>query len=330
MCPARRINPATTTTLMQPPRHPEDTSSTVLAHLSDPHLPLPAGVPPTAVLNKRLLGLLSWYTKRHKRYLPETLDRLVADLHAQAPDWITVTGDLTNLGLESEYRQARAWLDRLADPARVMIVPGNHDATVPGAWEQGAAHWAPYWQGDATDAAVDDVDNAFPVLRRRGPLALIGLSSAVASPAGLAVGRVGAAQRERLVQLLRSTRAEGLFRVLLIHHPLIEGTVSRRKRLVDSAELQALLVAEGIELVIHGHGHESHHQALETRDGRAPVIGVPSASSVHGELAAYHLYRITRAGRGWELELTARRVGMDHRVETSTCTTQSIERAHAA
>lgn len=310
----------------QPDRQTQNT--TVLAHLSDPHLPLPTGISPTAVLNKRLLGLLSWYTKRHKRYLPETLDALVDDLKAHSPDWITLTGDLTNLGLESEFRQARRWLDQTADPEQLMLVPGNHDATVSGAWEHGAPYWEPFWRGD--DAPDEDVDRAFPVLRRRGNLALIGVSSVIASPAGFAVGRVGEAQRERLRELLRRTRAEGLCRVLLLHHPLIEGTVSRRKRLIDGPELTALLAEEGVELVLHGHGHRSHRKDLETTDGIAPVIGVPSASSVHGELAAYHLYRISPTREGWELESAARRLSADgHGFETGATVTQSLPREHA-
>jgi 3',5'-cyclic AMP phosphodiesterase CpdA len=183
----------------------------MLAHLSDPHLPLPGRLPLRELLNKRLPSLLSWHLKRHRRHRPDILARLVADMHDHAPDLIMVSGDLTNLGLDCEYRAARGWLDALGDASRVMTVPGNHDALVAGAWERGAAQWQPYWQGDVPPD-TDDVTHAFPVLRRRGPLALIGLSSAVASPPGFATGEVGAAQRARLAALLRATRAEGLFR----------------------------------------------------------------------------------------------------------------------
>lgn len=300
----------------------------VLAQLSDPHLPLPGRISPFEICNKRLLGLLSWYTRRRHRYRPETLAALVDDLHRQAPDWITVSGDLTNLGLESEFRQARDWLERLAAPERLLVVPGNHDATVPGAWQRGASWWEPYWQGDGAPTA--DVNTAFPVLRRRGPLALIGLSTAVASPAGRAVGEVGEPQRRQLAALLRRTREAGLCRILILHHPLLEGTVKARKRLLDSEALCAVLATEGVELVIHGHGHKSHHLHLDTFDGRAPVIGVPSASSATQEYAAYHLYRIRPAADGWTLELEVRRwQPQDGGVETAERITESLPRAHA-
>ncbi len=282
----------------------DEQNGTVLAHLSDPHLPLPPGVPPLSVLNKRLLSLLSWHSKRRHDHLRDTLDRLVADLHSQGPDLIAVTGDLTNLGLELEYRRARDWLEALGDPARVMVIPGNHDALIRGAWDSGAAHWRPYWQGDET--AQEGVSRAFPTLRRRGPLALIGVSSVIASPPGQATGDVGDAQRARLATLLRRTREQHLCRVVLIHHPPLDGTVTHRKRLHDAAELRTVLADEGVELVLHGHSHRSHLQMLQTRDGPAPVIGVPSASSMHHEPAAYHLYQITPTAEGWELKLSPR------------------------
>ena len=308
---------------------PEAREGVMLAHLSDPHLPLPGGVRPRAVLNKRLLGLLSWRLKRHRRHRPETLAALVADLQDHAPDLIMVSGDLTNLGLEVEYRRARAWLDALGDPSRVMTIPGNHEALVTGAWESGAAQWQPYWQGDVAPES-GDVAQAFPVLRRREGLALIGVSSAIATPPGFAGGQVGTAQLDRLSGLLRQTRDEGLFRLLMIHHPPIEGTVSARKALHDGAALRAVLAREGVEMVLHGHSHKSHQQMLPTQDGPAPVIGVPSASSMHHEPAAYNLYHIARTGQGWQVTLRPRRLTGARQVEAGPCTSLEIARAHAA
>src|SRR3979411_36550 len=82
-----------------------------LAHLSDPHLP-PL---PTARLRdlagKRALGYLNWPRNRHKYHRRDVLDALVADMQAQRPDHIAVTGDLVNLALDAEFAPARAWLE---------------------------------------------------------------------------------------------------------------------------------------------------------------------------------------------------------------------------
>ncbi|ARE81614.1 metallophosphoesterase family protein [Roseovarius mucosus] len=308
---------------------PETGAGITLAHLSDPHLPLTGPVPWHSVLNKRALSLLSWHRKRRHHHRPEILAMLIADMRDHAPDQIAVTGDLTNLGLESEYRAARRWLENLGRPERVMVIPGNHEALIRGAWDAGAAQWLPYWQGDAAPVTVD-VSDAFPYMRRRGMLALIGVSSAVATPPAFASGAVSPAQLARLAPMLRKARDAGLCRVLMIHHPPLDGTVSARKALRDAAAFRAVLQAEGVELVLHGHSHRHHHQTLETRDGPASVIGVPSASSLYPEAAAYHLYHIRPTAAGWEIDVTARHATREQEMATGRCTRLTLARAHAA
>ena len=56
-----------------------------------------------------------------------------------------------------------------------------------------AGAFAKYLRGDA---AVDGAP--FPFVRRRGPLALIGVSSAVPTPPLMATGRLGRAQLDAL------------------------------------------------------------------------------------------------------------------------------------
>src|SRR3954469_22002235 len=148
----------------------------VLAHLSDPHLPpLP---PPSRreLAGKRALGYLNWTRNRHAIHRREVLDAIVADMQAQHPDHIAVTGDLVNLALEAEFAPAHAWLAGLGRPDRVSVIPGNHDAYVRATRHHFAATFGDFMRGDAA-AASDPV--RIPFLRRRGPLALIGVSSAV-------------------------------------------------------------------------------------------------------------------------------------------------------
>lgn len=77
-----------------------------------------------------MLGYVNWTRNRHKYQRREVLDALVADVRAQAPDHIAVTGDLVNLAMEAEFAPARAWLDGVGPPDRVTTIPGNHDAYV--------------------------------------------------------------------------------------------------------------------------------------------------------------------------------------------------------
>jgi 3',5'-cyclic AMP phosphodiesterase CpdA len=275
-----------------------------LAHLSDPHLPPLPAVRLADLAGKRALGYLHWTRKRHKYHLCDVLDALVKDMQAQAPDHIAITGDLVNLALEAEFAPSRAWLESVGAPDRVTAVPGNHDAYVRATQHRFAEAWGNYLGGDDATGA------AFPSVRRRGPLVLISLSSAVPTPPLMATGTLGQTQLEALEHLLAGLSADQAFRVLLIHHPLRSD--ARTKRLTDSQPLLALLKRYGVDLVLHGHDHVHSTIWIEGPNGTIPAIGVPSASALaHGRYpaAAYNLFAIERDGAAWRVEQIVR--GMD-------------------
>jgi len=280
-----------------------------LAHLSDPHLaPLPAARL-RDLAGKRAFGYLNWTRNRHKFHRRDVLDALVSDMQAQAPDHIAITGDLVNLALEAEFAPSRAWLESVGAPDRVTVIPGNHDAYVRATRHHFAEAWGHYFDGDdGRDGGV-----TFPSLRRRGPLALISVSSAVPTPPLMATGRLGRTQLDALERVLARLSAEQAFRVLLIHHPLHSD--SRVKRLTDSSKLLALLKQHGVELILHGHDHVHSTIWIDGPGSSIPAIGVPSASAVaHGRYpgAAYNLFSIERDGAAWRCEQTVR--GMDDKL----------------
>ena len=65
-----------------------------------------------------------------------TLGTIVEAIKADKPDHLAVTGDLVNLALDAELELARLWLETLGRPEDVSVVPGNHDAYVPGAFDK--------------------------------------------------------------------------------------------------------------------------------------------------------------------------------------------------
>ena len=293
----------------------------MLAHLSDPHLaPLPR--PRIAELaSKRLTGYLNWLRKRRAVHRSDVLATITGDLARARPDHIAVTGDLVNIALPAEFEHARRWLETLGEPTEVSLVPGNHDAYVAGADVLGARHWAPYMAGDAaTVGATDTCDRdrppappagesaeTFPFLRIRGPVALIGVSTAVPTPPFMATGRLGAPQIARMSALLADAAAQ--FRVVLIHHPPHVVPKARFKRLVDAAAFRDAIAAAGAELVIHGHDHVRSLSWIDGPGGRVPVIGVPSASAAFGtdhDAAGYNLYRIDGRPGAWSCEVSCR------------------------
>lgn len=290
-----------------------------LAHLSDVHLAPPPGIPLRHLNLKRGLGYLNWQRGRRHAHQRPALDLVVADMLAHRPDHIAVTGDLINLGLPAEYEAAREWLEDLGAPDSVTVVPGNHDVYTNLRGDPGVARWADFMRADAWGAKLTEgAREPFPFVRRVGPAALIGLNSAVETPPFVAAGRLGGAQLAALAELLSKVEAEGLIRVVLIHHPPLPGQGPASRSLRDAAALQDVLAEHGAELVLHGHNHrDSHVDFARVSNGgarrRIPVIGIASGSigrRHRGEpLGRYNLLRIARVDNRAHIEFVTR--GLD-------------------
>lgn len=281
-----------------------------LAHFSDPHLgPLPR-LRPAELIGKRFFGYLSWMRRRRHIHKQEVLDSLARDLADLSPDHIAVTGDLTNISLPGEFVQVAQWLRGLAAPDRLTVIPGNHDAYVAMPWDQSLGLWSDFMSGD-------DGECVFPFIRRRGSVALIGLSSALPTPIGFASGNLGRGQLERLETCLNTLGGEGVFRVLLLHHPPQSGGASWRKRLVDAPAFRDVVQRSGAELILHGHNHDFADARVGAGPREIRVFGVPSASAAHvthKPQAHYSLYGIEGTGTGWEVSVRRRGLDIDRGV----------------
>ncbi|WP_127145294.1 metallophosphoesterase family protein [Pelagibacterium montanilacus] len=283
-----------------------------LAHISDIHLaPLPS-VSLRALMSKRITGFINWKLQRNRHMRRDTLTDLVAHMRNQQADLVAVTGDMVNLGLDAEAERAANWLTQLGGPETVCLVPGNHDAYVPGALEAARTLYGDYMSGTTLGA------HPFPFVRRHGDVAVIGLSSAIATGPFIAAGRLGKAQIARAARLLKVLGAEGLFRVVLIHHPpQDEFARSRSKGLWDAPELRDVLAGTGAELILHGHTHISSVSSVPGPTGDIPVVGVASASAApdgHDAPARYNLFDIEKVGTAWNClmrEYGYQRIGDD-------------------
>jgi 3',5'-cyclic AMP phosphodiesterase CpdA len=290
-----------------------------LAHVSDVHLSPLAGLALRHLNVKRSLGYINWRRQRKRTHGRAGLDLIIDDIKAHAPDHIAVTGDLINLGLPAEYETATAWLHEVGTPQRVTVVPGNHDIYTSLRGDPGVSRWAAYMRSDAWGAKYAAAPPAaFPFVRRVGPIALIGVNSAVETPPFVAAGEVGARQLAALDVLLGQLASEGMIRVVLIHHPPLPGQAPPRRALRDAQALSGILAQRGAELVLHGHNHCDSHMDFarlpETGGGSLPVIGVASGSAVrahrHEPLGRYNLLRIGRIEGRLHIECVTRGLDM--------------------
>lgn len=280
-----------------------------LAHLSDIHLgPLPQ-VAYRDLVSKRITGYINWRRNRSADLHEGVIDGIVADMKAAAPDHIAISGDLMNLALDGEIALARLWLESLGDPQDVSVVPGNHDAYVPGALDRVCTAWAPWMRGDDMEGGT------FPYMRVRGPVALIGVSSARATAPFMASGFFGEGQAARLAGLLDAAHAKGLCRVVMIHHPPVRGAAAAHKRLFGIGRFQKTLRACGAELVLHGHTHLPTTYRIAGRDGTVPVVGVAAAGQApksRRPAGQYNLFEIGGGPGRWRIALSRRGISDTH------------------
>lgn len=279
-----------------------------LAHISDLHLTPILGFGPAHWNVKRGLGYMNWARSRRRVHRKDVADRLAEDIWRQGADHVAVTGDISNLGLPEEFGAALGWLKALGPPAKVTAIPGNHDIYSrrmrgPSCLEI----WSEYLAADAWGAAFSGQSpDRFPFVRKAGPLALIGMNSAIPTRPLVAAGRAGRQQLLALDGYLTRLKAEGLARVVLIHHPPLPGLTAPRRALEDAGELAALLTRCGAELVLHGHNHRDTLVWHQGPERMMPVIGVASGSAArtHGPepLARYNIFRFTPDG----IEMTVR------------------------
>lgn len=280
-----------------------------LAHISDIHLgPLPK-VKRRELISKRITGYINWHRNRAGRMDDGSLDLLLQDLKGVSPDHIAITGDLVNLALDAEIELSTKWLETVGPPDVVSVVPGNHDTYVPGALAKINKAWKPFMQGD--DAVSG---NPFPYLRVRRNVAIVGANSGRASLPFMATGSFREKQAMETAHLLKQAEKDGLFRVVLIHHPPFRGATAPHKRLIGASRFLRMIEECGAELILHGHTHISSFEWIDGPNGRVPVIGVPSAShrpSIQDEMrdpnsdtesARYNMFDISGDPGGWRCD----------------------------
>jgi 3',5'-cyclic AMP phosphodiesterase CpdA len=291
-----------------------------IAHVSDLHVLSPLGVEWRKILfNKRITALANLLLVRARMFRRDYLDAVLAAA-ARNADHVVVTGDVTNMSLESEYEEAGRMLQVVARSVEVTVVPGNHDVYLPHIRREGrfARHLSSFFTSDLPELAIDAPGGRFPCVRLRGPVAIIGLSSGVPRPPFVSSGHLGR-QLEALGRILVHPEVASRTPIVLVHHDPIDSRFrleQLRGGLTDAHALRDALrnVARG--LVLFGHVHVRKRTELVTAAGVLQVVSAGAAAVDHPNdavRAGYNLYEIDRKGcvvsqEAWVLDPATRDV----------------------
>jgi 3',5'-cyclic AMP phosphodiesterase CpdA len=224
---------------------------------------------------------------------PGIVESLVDEVNEDGVDLVVLSGDLTQRARPSEFEAARAMLDRI-EP-EVLVVPGNHDVY-------------PWWKPIRRLTRPLERYRAYiseepaPTYRADG-VAVLGVNSAY----GRTIKNGRLTDRDLTVMEEQLGAVDGAFKVLVLHHHLTQIRALWKHDIVQRAQ-DALDVAArvGVDLILCGHLHISHIEAVDVAPGRRIVVAsAGTATSNRGRRSnrATNLYnRITVNAGGFTVE----------------------------
>jgi len=220
-----------------------------IIHLSDVHVWRYA-FNPIALLNKRAIGMFELVTSRARKFRMERIKDVIERVQSLEADHVLITGDLTTTALPAEFAAAREALSELLnDPARVTMIPGNHDR---------------YTGGSVRHHKFEEVFGAFapagpyPWLRRLDDdTAVLGLDATRSHIS--ATGRLPESQLDAARVLLADPSARPRRLIVANHYPVAAPPTYQAelaaKRLKNAVEVGEWLSGLGPHLYCCGHVH---------------------------------------------------------------------------
>lgn len=189
-------------------------------------------------------------------------------------DAVVVAGDLTQRNFRWQFRAAKAFLDQLRAHAPLLVVPGNHDV----AW-----WWQPFGLGLRSPLLRGYRKWISPELEPSLSLpgvTIVGLNSCHGvQPYTLTtrlkdISIVGAIRREQWARATAAFSAAPAadLKVLVFHHNLLRGDLSRRWGLAARADAIGDALATGADLVLNGHDHQTRIEEVAVGGPRTLIV----------------------------------------------------------
>ncbi len=197
---------------------------------------------------------------------PQVVEALLALAAQQRPDLVVLSGDITQRAQPTQFRAAKAFVERLGAP--VVAVPGNHDIALFNLWARLTRPYARYATAFGTELEPVNVSQDWLV---------VGVNTTRAWRHKN--GEVSAAQIDRVAKLLSAASPMQL-RVVVVHQPLAVTEASDQTNLLRGhREAVRAWAAAGADLLMGGHIHLPCTLALHGWARRLWVVQAGTAVS---------------------------------------------------
>lgn len=189
----------------------------------------------------------------------EVRDALLAELRADPPDLVLLTGDITQRARRAQFAAARAFLASLPPVPRVCLA-GNHDLPL---FDVFTRFTRPY--GRFRHYICASLEPSFEDER----VAVVSVDAT--SPWRHTDGAVDARQTAHLAARLRGLRQP--FRLVLTHQPLAPHSEDERDDVIHGAPLALQQWVEaGADLFLGGHIHLPYCMPVGAAGGRQALL----------------------------------------------------------
>ncbi|HXE57196.1 MAG TPA: metallophosphoesterase [Gemmatimonadales bacterium] len=211
------------------------------------------------------------------------------------PDAIAISGDLTQRARHGEFQRAHVFVRRMRQTAPTLVIPGNHDVQW---WRSPLGlfgfrrryeKYLHYFGPDLTPTLE------LPGLVMASALTAHGFSwgSLTLNPNDVSVkGHLPRAETDRVAKIFAAAPPDAA-KVLVIHHNVLAGELSRRMGLARWRSAHRRLLATGADVVLCGHDHQEAAGQIEQRLA-VSISGTHSSRSRGGRPSAFNLVRIDR------------------------------------
>ena len=201
---------------------------------------------------------------------PVVVEALLRLVRAQLPDLVVLSGDITQRARWSQFRTARAFTERLAVPA-TLVLPGNHDIPLFNLVARLLAPYAHYQRAFGTE-----LEPAFT----SADLLVVGVNTT--RPSRHKDGEVSAGQIARVSGRLRQAH-DAQLRMVVTHQPVhVTRPEDETNVLHGHREAVYAWAGAGVDLILGGHIHLPYVRPLRERfsDLPRPVWAVQAGTAV--------------------------------------------------